>query len=122
MAAIGHHLSGQRSWAMKTVLYCRVSTIDQTVDHQLTQAQQAGFKPDVVLSDHGISGVSTNLSQRPQGRRLFDILREGDILEFYLIVAGIGSVVVPSNDIRLMTVSTRMPRRMNSRTVSVTSR
>ena len=31
---------------MKTVLYCRVSTIDQTLDHQLTQAQQVGFKPD----------------------------------------------------------------------------
>jgi len=65
---------------MKTVLYCRVSTIDQTVAHQRTQAEQAGFSPDVVLADHGISGVSTDLSQRPQGRRLFDILREGDIL------------------------------------------
>ena len=65
---------------MKTVLYCRVSTIDQTVEHQRTQAEQAGFSPDVVLADHGISGVSTDLSQRPQGRRLFDILREGDIL------------------------------------------
>ena len=65
---------------MKTVLYCRVSTIDQTVQHQRTQAEQAGFCPDVVLADHGISGVSTDLSQRPQGRRLFDILREGDIL------------------------------------------
>jgi DNA invertase Pin-like site-specific DNA recombinase len=65
---------------MKTVLYCRVSTIDQTVEHQRTQAEQSGFRPDVVLADHGISGVSTDLSQRPQGRRLFDILREGDIL------------------------------------------
>jgi putative DNA-invertase from lambdoid prophage Rac len=66
--------------AMKTVLYCRVSTIDQTVEHQLTQAHQNGFKPDLVLSDHGISGVSTRLSERPEGRRLFDVLREGDIL------------------------------------------
>ena len=65
---------------MKTVLYCRVSTIDQTVDHQLTQAHQNGFKPDLVLSDHGISGVSTCLRERPEGRRLFDALREGDIL------------------------------------------
>ena len=65
---------------MTTVLYCRVSTIDQTADHQLTQAHQNGFKPDLVLSDHGISGVSTRLCERSEGRRLFDILRDGDIL------------------------------------------
>src|SRR6202035_558903 len=41
---------------------------------------QLGFKPDLVLSDHGISGVSTRLCERPQGQRLFDILREGDTL------------------------------------------
>jgi putative DNA-invertase from lambdoid prophage Rac len=65
---------------MKTVIYCRVSTVDQTLDHQLTQARKAGFDPDVVLSDHGISGVSTRLCERSEGRRLFDILREGDML------------------------------------------
>ena len=64
---------------MKTVLYCRVSTIDQNLDHQVTQAKAAGFAPDVVLADHGISGVSTRLCERPEGRRLFDILREGDV-------------------------------------------
>jgi DNA invertase Pin-like site-specific DNA recombinase len=57
-----------------------VSTIDQTVDHQLTQAHQNGFKPDLVLADQGISGVSTRLRERPEGRRLFDVLRDGDIL------------------------------------------
>lgn len=36
--------------------------------------------PDLVLADHGISGVSTRLRERPEGRRLFDILREGDVL------------------------------------------
>jgi putative DNA-invertase from lambdoid prophage Rac len=65
---------------MKTVLYCRVSTIDQTLEHQRVQAEQAGFKPDVVLSDHGISGVATRLCERPEGKRLFDILRTGDVL------------------------------------------
>jgi putative DNA-invertase from lambdoid prophage Rac len=34
----------------------------------------------VVLADHGVSGVSTRLCKRPEGRRLFDILREGDTL------------------------------------------
>jgi putative DNA-invertase from lambdoid prophage Rac len=65
---------------MTTILYCRVSTLDQTLEHQRTQAHQVGFKPDLVLSDHGVSGVSTRLRERPEGRRLFDILREGDTL------------------------------------------
>ncbi len=65
---------------MKTVMYCRVSTLDQTLDHQRIQAEQAGFKPDLVLADHGVSGISTRLRERPEGRRLFDVLRDGDIL------------------------------------------
>lgn len=65
---------------MTTVLYCRVSTLDQTIEHQRTQAHQNGFKPDLVLADHGVSGVSIRLCERPEGRRLFDILREGDTL------------------------------------------
>jgi putative DNA-invertase from lambdoid prophage Rac len=65
---------------MKTVLYCRVSTLDQTLEHQRSQAVQAGFKPDLVLADYGVSGVSTRLRERPEGRRLFDVLREGDTL------------------------------------------
>jgi DNA invertase Pin-like site-specific DNA recombinase len=65
---------------MKTVLYAMVSTLDQTLAHQRSQAEAAGFKPDLVLADHGVSGVSTRLSDRPEGRRLFDVLREGDTL------------------------------------------
>ena len=65
---------------MKTVLYCRVSTLDQTLEHQRVQAEQAGFQPDLVLADHGVSGVATRLCERPEGRRLFDILRGGDVL------------------------------------------
>jgi DNA invertase Pin-like site-specific DNA recombinase len=65
---------------MKTVLYARVSTSDQTLAHQRTQAEAAGFQLDEVLADHGVSGVSTTLSERPEGRRLFDLLREGDTL------------------------------------------
>jgi putative DNA-invertase from lambdoid prophage Rac len=65
---------------MKTVLYCRVSTADQTLAHQRSQAEAAGFRLDEVLADHGVSGVSTRLRDRPEGRRLFDILRSGDVL------------------------------------------
>lgn len=64
----------------KTVLYCRVSTAEQTAAHQATQARQAGFEIDQVLSDDGVSGVTVRLADRPEGRRLFDILRTGDTL------------------------------------------
>lgn len=65
---------------MRTILYARVSTRDQTAAHQLTQAQAAGFVVDEVVTDEGVSGVSTRLADRPQGRRLFDMLRAGDTL------------------------------------------
>lgn len=65
---------------MQTVLYARVSTTDQTIDHQEAQARQAGFKVDQTIADDGVSGLATKLAERPQGRRLFDILRPGDVL------------------------------------------
>jgi putative DNA-invertase from lambdoid prophage Rac len=33
-----------------------------------------------VVADDGVSGVSTRLAERPEGRRLFDMLRAGDTL------------------------------------------
>ena len=68
---------------MKTILYCRVSTSDQTLDHQVTQAR-AAVAIDEVVSDNGVSGVSTLLAERDEGKRLFDLLRRGDVL----VVAG----------------------------------
>ncbi|KQP24797.1 recombinase family protein [Methylobacterium sp. Leaf100] len=65
---------------MQTVLYARVSVADQIVAHQRTQAEAAGFKIDHVITDEGVSGISTVLADRPQGRRLFDMLRRGDVL------------------------------------------
>ena len=64
----------------RTVLYARVSTSDQTISHQITQAEAAGFVIDEVVADHGASGVSTKLREREEGRRLFDMLRKGDTL------------------------------------------
>jgi DNA invertase Pin-like site-specific DNA recombinase len=64
----------------KTVLYARVSTVDQTVEHQKAHAEAAGFKIDEVVTDHGVSGVNSALVHRPQGKRLFDMLRKGDVL------------------------------------------
>lgn len=65
---------------MKTILYARVSTVDQTISHQRTQAEAAGFVIDEVLADHGVSGLTTPLAERPEGRRLDDKLRAGDTL------------------------------------------
>ncbi|OCC02484.1 recombinase [Labrys sp. WJW] len=64
----------------RTVLYARVSTTEQNIAHQRTQAEQAGFKIDEVVADDGVSGLATALKERPEGRRLFDILRKGDTL------------------------------------------
>ena len=61
----------------KTVLYVRTSTSEQTIEHQLSQAKQAGFTFDDVIEDEGVSGVSTPLAERPNGKRLFDLLRDG---------------------------------------------
>jgi DNA invertase Pin-like site-specific DNA recombinase len=65
---------------MATILYARVSDAAQTLEHQKTQAEAAGFVLDEVIADQGVSGVSVKLKDRPQGRRLFDILRRGDTL------------------------------------------
>ncbi|MBB5722883.1 DNA invertase Pin-like site-specific DNA recombinase [Loktanella ponticola] len=64
----------------QTVLYARVSTKDQNITHQKDQAEAAGFTIDRVVSDHGVSGIHTRLSERAEGKRLFDILRAGDVL------------------------------------------
>jgi DNA invertase Pin-like site-specific DNA recombinase len=57
-----------------------VSTTEQTLAHQQTQAEKAGFVFDRVIADHGVSGVNVKMRDRPEGRRLFDMLREGDTL------------------------------------------
>lgn len=68
------------SKAQQTILYARVSTTEQTIEHQEAQARAAGLDIDIVISDQGVSGVSVPLAERPQGKRLFDLLRRGDTL------------------------------------------
>jgi putative DNA-invertase from lambdoid prophage Rac len=63
-----------------TILYARVSTAEQTIDHQLAHAKTAGFTIDEVIADNGVSGLHSRLVERPEGRRLFDKLRAGDVL------------------------------------------
>nr|WP_042674989.1 recombinase family protein [Methylobacterium sp. B34] len=64
----------------QTILYARVSTVEQTLGHQRKQAEAAGFSIDEVVADEGVSGLTVALRDRPQGRRLFDMLRRGDVL------------------------------------------
>jgi putative DNA-invertase from lambdoid prophage Rac len=65
---------------MTTILYARVSTADQTLAHQEEHARKNGFGIDLVIADEGVSGVTTRLRDRPEGRRLYDLLRTGDTL------------------------------------------
>ena len=65
---------------MATILYARVSTAEQTIEHQLAHSKSAGFAIDEVVADNGVSGLHTRLVERPEGRRLFDKLRAGDVL------------------------------------------
>ena len=64
----------------RTVLYARVSTAERTIAHQRTQAEAAGFVIDDVIEDEGVSGVQVPLAERDGGKRLFDLLRDGDLL------------------------------------------
>lgn len=64
----------------RTVLYARVSTAEQNSRHQLAQAEAAGFTFDKVVVDHGVSGLAVPLAERPEGKRLFDMLHRGDVL------------------------------------------
>lgn len=65
---------------MATILYARVSTAEQNIEHQKAQSEAAGFVIDDVVADHGVSGVSTALAERPEGKRLYDMLRRCDVL------------------------------------------
>lgn len=62
------------------ILYARVSTADQTIEHQKAQAEAAGFTIDRVVEDHGVSGVNTAFANRPGGKAVLDYLRAGDVL------------------------------------------
>src|SRR5258708_30616931 len=70
MRLCGNKPNGQRGHVMATILYARVSTAEQTIDHQLAHAKAAGFSIDEVVADNGVSGLHTRIVERPEGRRL----------------------------------------------------
>jgi putative DNA-invertase from lambdoid prophage Rac len=72
---------GKGSHKARQVLHGgRLQPAEQTIDHQLAHARAAGFAIDEVVADNGVSGFSTRLTERPEGRRLYDKLRKGDTL------------------------------------------
>jgi len=52
--------------SMAAILYARVSTAEQTIDHQLAHAKAAGFAIDEMVADNGVSGIGTHLVERPR--------------------------------------------------------
>lgn len=66
---------------MATFLYARVSTIEQVLHIQITDARRAGFDitRDNTICDK-VSGLTTRLRERENGKRLYDMLRAGDVL------------------------------------------
>lgn len=65
---------------MQTFLYARVSSAEQTIGHQRSQAEAAGIRLDEVIEDAGVSGVGTKFSERAGGARLLDKVRRGDVV------------------------------------------
>jgi putative DNA-invertase from lambdoid prophage Rac len=63
---------------MRTFPYARLSDVCQIIEHQRSHAEAAGFKINEVIADHGVSGVTTKLADRPDGRRLLDKVRAWD--------------------------------------------
>src|SRR5258705_6381850 len=81
MRSYGHEPNGRtEGHVMAVILYARVSTAEQTIEHQLAHATSAGFAIEEVVADNGVSGLHTRLVERPENRRLFDKLRAGDVL------------------------------------------
>jgi putative DNA-invertase from lambdoid prophage Rac len=64
----------------RTFAYCRVSTVDQTVENQVREIEAAGFKvdPKRVITET-VSG-SVAAGERPGFAKLRDKLESGDIL------------------------------------------
>jgi DNA invertase Pin-like site-specific DNA recombinase len=64
---------------MATVFYPRALTAEQTIEHQVTQAKAVCFMIGQEVIDDGKSEVTTKFAERPGSKRLFNLLREGDL-------------------------------------------
>ncbi len=60
---------------MLTIAYCRVSTLEQDTKTQLLEISDAGYRPDLVFEDRGVSG-STHASARPEFAKLIETIEK----------------------------------------------
>jgi putative DNA-invertase from lambdoid prophage Rac len=65
---------------MATILYVRIGSSEQALEQQKAEAEQAGFEIGEIVADDGASSFGTRLAERPEGRRLYDMLQAGDVL------------------------------------------
>ena len=64
---------------MRTILYCSVSTSDQTIDHQVTRRAPRGSRSTRCLRQWRVRRLDAH-RRADQGKRLFELLRRGDML------------------------------------------
>lgn len=64
----------------RTILYLRRSSAEEPTDVQLQAAQGAGLVIDQVVEDHDPSALTAPLQACEGGRRLLDVLQDGDVL------------------------------------------
>lgn len=69
---------------MAIVFYLRVSTAEQTRENQLIELTKAGYTPDKVFKDEGVSG-SINALNRAGWKACVSYLRDGDTLAVYAV-------------------------------------
>lgn len=60
---------------MLTIAYCRVSTLEQDTKTQLLEISDAGYRPDLVFEDSGVSGA-THASARPEFAKLIETIEK----------------------------------------------
>ena len=63
--------------------YARVSTTEQTTEHQVTQLINAGIPHHQIYTDDGVSGMKEP-SKRPGYRRLMKVIETGEVTDLYV--------------------------------------
>ena len=86
---------------MRTIFYARVSTAEQTLSHQQTQAEKAGYVFDMVIADHGVSGVSVSYDSR-QLEEVVNLVGKGSGIAEVARTVGVRRVIRVSETKRLL--------------------
>lgn len=63
--------------------YCRVSTEEQTVEHQVVEMKKNGIAPVDIYRDEGVSGTVAPL-KRDGFKKAYDLIMTGEVCELYI--------------------------------------